>query len=174
VGDCGVYNGSGSGLTGGLRVKRHIATLPFRALLIVACVVVLVWPVIAGEGFNVRCAKCGFEANFDFGGEIPGRTGPVGRVVIGTGYCCSCQKIVKVWSNPNATPEELAKSPGPIGEVFCFDTGKKHMLYPCPECGKPFIAIREEEFKKDGKPVTLYCPKCGEKSLEVTGEYVWD
>jgi len=96
------------------------------------------------------------------------------RVVIGTGYCCSCEKIVTVFSNPNATPEELAESPGPIGEVFCFDTGRKYMLYACPECGKPFIAISADEFKKDDKPVTLHCPKCGEKSLEVTGEYLWD
>jgi DNA-directed RNA polymerase subunit RPC12/RpoP len=155
-------------------MNRHVTTLPLRALLIVVFAIALVWPGIAGTGFEVKCAKCGFKANFDFGGEIPGRTGPLGRIVIGTGYCCSCEKIVRVFSNPNAPEEERAKSPDLIGEVFCFDTGRKYMLYPCPDCGKPFIAIRENEFEKDDKPVTLYCPKCGEKSLDVTGEYLWD
>jgi len=38
-------------------MNRHVTTLPLRALLIVVFAVALVWPGVAGTGFNVKCAS---------------------------------------------------------------------------------------------------------------------
>lgn len=153
-------------------MKRIGRLASARALFVVACVVGIAWPGIAGTGYKVECSECDFEADFLYGGGIPGEK-PAG-VVIGTGYCCTCKKIVHSFSNPEAADDKDAKDPGPIGDVFCHDNGKTYTLYPCPDCGKPFIAIREEEFHEDGEPVKLFCPKCGKQGLQIVSEFRWD
>jgi DNA-directed RNA polymerase subunit RPC12/RpoP len=155
-------------------MKRIRAVASARVLCIVACIVGIAWPGIAGTGYSFKCSECEFETALLFGGGIPRGPDSPGRVVIGTGYCRSCGKMVRAMSNPEPKEGEDPKAGDPIGKVFCFDNGKTYTLYPCPECGKPFVAIREEDLLEDGKAKTLYCPKCGEQGLKPTGELAWD
>ena len=153
-------------------MERHRTRLLLRTLLIVGCVIGLAWPGVAGFGYKVKCGDCDFEASVLYGGGIPGRE--PGGVVIGSGYCCSCDKFVRVFSDPEAAKEKDGEAGGPIGDVFCLVNGKKFTLYACPDCSKPFIAIRDDEFMKDDKTKMLHCPKCGKRSFSVSGEFIWD
>ncbi|MBN1918184.1 MAG: hypothetical protein JW889_09760 [Verrucomicrobia bacterium] len=155
-------------------MKRIRGLASARVLFAVACIVAIAWPGIAGTGYDCKCSECEFEATLLFGGGIPRGPDRPGRVVIGVGYCCSCDKMVQVVSNPRPAEGEDPKAGDLIGEVFCFDNGKKYALYPCPECGKPFISIRQGDVEEDGKYKTLFCPKCGKQGFEVAGKLAWD
>jgi predicted RNA-binding Zn-ribbon protein involved in translation (DUF1610 family) len=139
-----------------------------RVLLIAVAVLVVAYPVAAGVGYTVKCAKCGLEANLFYDSGRASET-------VAVGYCCKCGKFVRVWYNrTKVTDDERKKLETPLGEIFCVESGVRYKIYACPDCGGPFAAIDKEAFGKPGHPEPVYCPECGEKSLTGDANIRWD
>ena len=134
-----------------------------RVLFVCVAVLIVAYPVAAGTGYVVKCSNCDLEASLKYG---PGRRSQT----VAVGYCCTCDKFVRAWYDRTAveTDEERQKLEEPIGYVFCPESGAKHALYACPDCGKPFIAIEPEAFEGDDK--RAFCPKCAASRLSTSPE----
>ncbi len=136
---------------------------------VAVAVLIVAYPVGAGTGHVVKCSNCGFEAKLFYSSGKASTT-------VAVGYCCQCEKFVHISeSRADATAEKgKDESTEPIGTVFCHESGQRHAVYACPECGKPFIAIEPEAFGTPSEPKKLYCPKCGKQTLETAGRILWD
>lgn len=125
---------------------------------------ILAYPVSAGTSYKLKCSNCDFDAFLVMtSGGLDGR---LGQQTVAIGYCCACEKMVSVGFTAKTPEEERKKLEQPIGEVFCFESGAKHTLYACPECGKPFIALETGRAGLGAKTDKLFCPKCGKQTLE--------
>ena len=135
-------------------------------------------------GYSLECSNCGLTEVVFYG------EGMISKIVA-NGYCCSCNKFVSIthgsakneeglymeydgfkWAT--MTEEEINAVKEPIGYVYCPHSKTKRALYPCPICGKPFIQIIEEDFGTIENPEKIYCPKCGEKTVEGGLRILWD
>ncbi len=150
-------------------MKSSNIVLGLCVVLAAAAVLIVVYPVAAGTGCMVKCSNCDLAASLYYGSGKASRT-------VAVGYCCECDKFVHVGYNPRTvkSDEERQKLETPIGHVFCHETGTKHALYACPDCGKPFIAIDRQTFGTPSEPKKVHCPKCGKQTLENAGRLMWD
>ena len=132
-------------------------------------VLILAYPVAAGTGHVVKCSDCGLGARLFYHSGKASTT-------VAVGYCCQCEEFVHISESRGAgvAEEEQQKSTEPIGTVFCHESGQRHAVYACPECGKPFIAIEPDAFGTPSEPKKLHCPKCGKQTLETAGTILWD
>ena len=87
---------------------------------------------------------CRYKARATFGGGIL-----FDQV---TGYCVRDNKFVHLmWRRSEKAPDPL--------KLFNAQTGEIMEMYRCPDCGDPFLPIKEaQDFK--------YCPKCHRPSIE--------
>lgn len=139
-----------------------------RLVLVAAAVLVVVYPVTAGTGYTLTCSDCGLEASLLYGSGKRTTT-------VAVGYCCKCEEFVRIaYDSTEITDEERAKLETPLGEVFCAESGAKHTICACPDCGGPFAAIAPRTFGDEKDPKTLYCPKCGKQTLTGQADTKWD
>jgi len=72
------------------------------------------------------------------------------------------------------TSEEIKSLETPLGYVYCPYSKTNKALYSCPSCGKPFMAIDEDDFGSFESPENLYCPKCHKNTLLGQSGILWD
>ena len=122
------------------RKKVFLSVLMFTT---VGCVTIL----FAGQVFEILCKDkaCGFKSTVSFGG------GKMFDKI--TGFCVECDEFVYI------TRDRREKKPESLGTIWDPSSGKTRELYPCPECGKPFLTISSI---KDVK----HCPKCMKATIE--------
>ncbi|MBL7070550.1 MAG: hypothetical protein ISS26_00045 [Candidatus Omnitrophica bacterium] len=152
-------------------------------LLFASCVIVD-QPLYAGFGYDIKCSSCGFNGELFYG------CGMVSKV-IANGYCYNCDKFVShghgtakneegLYQNYDGstwetlTEEDVKAMQEPIGHVYCPDSKEKRALYPCPDCSGNFVQIKEDDLGSIENPITLYCPKCNKKTLNVNSGILWD
>ena len=140
-----------------MRIKR------ISPVVLAALVCLLTAGAIAGVAYQLTCenAKCDYKGDVALGG------GMLENQV--TGYCTKCRKFVSVsWPREGLPagmpkPKEAASKPGaatqPVGEVWVPASGQNRLLYKCPACNKPFLAIDPGEELK-------FCPKCHQETLK--------
>jgi DNA-directed RNA polymerase subunit RPC12/RpoP len=141
--------------------------LVMHAGIAVAMALVLAYPVSAGTSYKLKCSNCDFDAFMVM--TSAGLDGRLGQQTVAIGYCCKCEKMVSVGYTAKTPEDERKKLETPVGEVFSFDNGVRYTLYACPECGKPFIALKTARPGLGAKTDKLFCPKCGEQTLEGSG-----
>ena len=115
-------------------------------------------------GYECKTPGCGFQGFPLLLGQ-PGPTNAVGQV---SGYCCKCRKFVSIQWKDKAVPKDVGTNlpyapPKKLATVWNPTTGREANLYPCPECGSPFLEIDASAIgDRDHK---MSCPRCGKHSL---------
>jgi predicted RNA-binding Zn-ribbon protein involved in translation (DUF1610 family) len=110
---------------------------------------------VAGTIYELKCSQsdCEFKTAISLGGGM--------KFKQASGYCHPCRKMVSVqWNRGNGKKPRMTA-------VWDAITGREREVYPCPDCGKGFLAVEQiEDFR--------HCPKCGNAGVRATAKRMFD